>query len=252
MNNKQTVIAGFLIIVFVASIPAISLQFHSFKNNQSSTNSTSKQNTVDAATPSTSQTNQNSPANNSATTDSNQNTPRPSNLAKTHFSLERLSEQEIREAKRALRVDINQDPVSELTEVPYISKEIAQRIVNYRRRRGVFRNAMDLARIKGLGRGNIVKFLDKITLSGQLPQIDPERFKSEEESKTSSESSGLINVNTASSSELQKIDGVGPSTAQSIISYRDKHGGIKDLKDMQNVSGIGPATAEDMKGNVTF
>lgn len=71
--------------------------------------------------------------------------------------------------------------------------------------------------------------------------------------RTSSVSSGpsLININTADSETLQKIPGVGPSTAEKIISYRLSHGRFSSIEELTNISGIGAKTLEKMKGYIT-
>lgn len=55
-------------------------------------------------------------------------------------------------------------------------------------------------------------------------------------------SNGLVNINTASSEELQTLTGVGPSTASKIIDYRNSEGGFTAKEDLKNVSGIGDKT----------
>ncbi len=55
-------------------------------------------------------------------------------------------------------------------------------------------------------------------------------------------SSNLININTASSEELQTLTGVGPSTAEKIIKYRQTSGPFENIQDIKNVSGIGEKT----------
>ncbi|MCL2110899.1 MAG: helix-hairpin-helix domain-containing protein [Clostridiales bacterium] len=61
----------------------------------------------------------------------------------------------------------------------------------------------------------------------------------------------LINLNTADSDELQKLSGVGPSTAQKIIDYRTKRGEFKRIEDLMNVSGIGAKTFEKLRDHIT-
>lgn len=50
---------------------------------------------------------------------------------------------------------------------------------------------------------------------------------------------GLVNINTASSAELQTLSGIGPSMAQSIIDERSKNGPFASVDDLMRVSGIG-------------
>ena len=62
---------------------------------------------------------------------------------------------------------------------------------------------------------------------------------------------GIININTASLEELQKINGVGEVKANSIINYREKNGGFKSIDEMKNIEGIGDKTFEKMKDQIT-
>ena len=57
----------------------------------------------------------------------------------------------------------------------------------------------------------------------------------------------LIDLNTASASELEALPNVGPSTAQSIIEYRDMYGPFASIEEIMNVTGIGPATSERIR-----
>lgn len=61
----------------------------------------------------------------------------------------------------------------------------------------------------------------------------------------------LININTASIAELDTLPGIGPTTAQKIIDYRDQNGPFLSIEDIINVSGIGPASYERMKDLIT-
>ncbi len=63
--------------------------------------------------------------------------------------------------------------------------------------------------------------------------------------------SGLININRASAEELDEIPGVGPSTAQAIIAYREENGSFRKKEDIKNVSGIGDKTYEKMADKIT-
>lgn len=63
-------------------------------------------------------------------------------------------------------------------------------------------------------------------------------------------SDGKININTADSDKLQELNGVGPVTAEKIISYRNENGRFKSIEDIKNVSGIGEKTFEKFKDKI--
>lgn len=65
--------------------------------------------------------------------------------------------------------------------------------------------------------------------------------------QNSSDSSGIVNINRASVSELDALPGVGPSTAQAIVDYRTTNGPFGAPEDLLNVKGIGPAKFEAMR-----
>lgn len=64
--------------------------------------------------------------------------------------------------------------------------------------------------------------------------------------------SGLVNVNTATSEELQQLTGVGPALAERIMTYREAHGPFGALEELAGVSGIGPAVLENIADHVTW
>lgn len=60
-------------------------------------------------------------------------------------------------------------------------------------------------------------------------------------------STGKININTADATKLQEIPGIGPVTAEKIISYRESNGYFSSVDQIKNVSGIGDKTYEKIK-----
>lgn len=61
-----------------------------------------------------------------------------------------------------------------------------------------------------------------------------------------------VNVNSASSAELETLPGIGPSKASAIIEYRTANGPFGSLTDLDAVPGIGPATLENISALVEF
>ena len=74
-----------------------------------------------------------------------------------------------------------------------------------------------------------------------------------EENNTSNNLKGendKVNINTATLNELDSLPGIGPSTAQKIIDYREENGNFKTIEDLQNVKGIGDAKYEEIKDKI--
>ncbi len=59
-------------------------------------------------------------------------------------------------------------------------------------------------------------------------------------SKFKNPGDGVVNINTADLAELQKLPGVGPSTAQKFIEYRTQIGRFASIEQVQDIKGIGP------------
>lgn len=63
--------------------------------------------------------------------------------------------------------------------------------------------------------------------------------------------SGVVNINTASASELALLPRVGEKAAQRIIDYRQEHGPFKKPADLMQVKGVGAKTFELMQSYLT-
>ena len=61
-----------------------------------------------------------------------------------------------------------------------------------------------------------------------------------------------ININTANISELKQITGIGESTANKIIDYRENVRKFKKIEDIKEVKGIGDAKYESLKNMITI
>lgn len=58
---------------------------------------------------------------------------------------------------------------------------------------------------------------------------------------------GSISLNTAGMAELDRLPGVGPSTAEKILAYRREHGGFATIDELMSVKGIGPKKLAAMR-----
>ena len=89
---------------------------------------------------------------------------------------------------------------------------------------------------------------ENIQISGDIIK---DQETSEENSESSKNKTGLININTASKDELMELTGVGPKIAERIIEYRKTHGGFSSKEEILNVKGIGEKIFEKFKDYIT-
>lgn len=57
----------------------------------------------------------------------------------------------------------------------------------------------------------------------------------------------VVNINKASSEQLQELNGIGKSLADTIIKYREENGKFKDIEELLNVPGIGDSKFLNIK-----
>ena len=92
-------------------------------------------------------------------------------------------------------------------------------------------------------------------VDGQHLRVPEKRIErsiapSSEKSSDGTSSDGMVNINTAGVEELDTLPGIGKSTAQKIVDYREINGSFKSIEDLQNVSGIGAKKFEKLKDRI--
>ena len=61
----------------------------------------------------------------------------------------------------------------------------------------------------------------------------------------------VVDLNTATSAQLDALPGIGPGLAAAIIAERDRRGGFRSINELREVRGIGEARFADLRERVT-
>jgi competence protein ComEA len=70
-------------------------------------------------------------------------------------------------------------------------------------------------------------------------------------SKPAASAPAVVNLNTATATQIATLPGVGEKAAQRIIEYREKNGGFKKIEELMNVKGIGEKSFLKLKPLIT-
>src|SRR5260370_37237454 len=60
-----------------------------------------------------------------------------------------------------------------------------------------------------------------------------------------------VNLNTATSEELQQVPGIGPATAEKILQMRKSYGAFKSVDDLLAIRGLGATRLAKMRKYLT-
>ena len=69
---------------------------------------------------------------------------------------------------------------------------------------------------------------------------------------SASSNTNLININSASETELDSLPGIGPVYAKRIVEYRQTSGGFKSVEEIKEIKGIGDATFAKLKNLISI
>jgi len=90
----------------------------------------------------------------------------------------------------------------------------------------------------------LIRFLSSILFLGLIISGSVDAGKKKPPAKP-------VNINTATSQELQQVPGIGPATAEKILQMRKSYGAFKSVDDLLAIRGLGPKRLEKMRKYLT-
>jgi competence protein ComEA len=143
-------------------------------------------------------------------------------------------------------VNVNLAGSGELESLPGIGPAKAAAIIAFRTDHGSFTSLADLDRVPGIGPATLANIGPLITFVGQGQSTPVAQASGQAKTAYTAVSTASVNVNTAASSALISLPGIGPSKAAAIIADRTANGPFASCSDLQRVHGIGPATVANI------
>jgi competence ComEA-like helix-hairpin-helix protein len=121
---------------------------------------------------------------------------------------------------------------------------MAKNILRYRAKGGKFRTPEDFRKMYGLSEEQYAALLPYIDIGDKFQKKDTIRMAIEQRRSTPDTiarpfkypAGTIVNLNTADTTELKKIPGIGSGIAKSIVSYRNRLGGFYHLSQLQEIS----------------
>jgi competence protein ComEA len=156
-----------------------------------------------------------------------------------------------RERIIVVAVDLNSAGKSDILQLPGVGEKMADRIIAGRDSANGFDTPESLRGVKGIGKARYEALKPHLTAEPneqfvKSPGDAPATMPARRESKKSLPPGLKIDVNHATSEELQKLEGIGPVMAAKIIEERNK-GPFRSPDELRRVKGIGPKTLEKIR-----
>jgi competence protein ComEA len=93
--------------------------------------------------------------------------------------------------------------------------------------------------------------LGSLPVAAQRPQDARPAQGSQRATKPAPAATEVVNLNTATATQLASLPGIGSKTAALIVQYRQKNGSFKKIEEIMNVRGVGEKSFLKIKSRLT-
>ena len=128
---------------------------------------------------------------------------------------------------------------------------IAKNILNYRKKGGKFKTADDFSKIYGISSEQFAKLKPFINISSEFLAKDTYEKTETYERKYPEKSDTIrLELNTADTTDLQKLRGIGSGWAKAIVAYRQKLGGFVSVNQLLEIKNFPAETFSKIEKNI--
>ncbi len=150
-------------------------------------------------------------------------------------------------------IDPNRADELTLDRLPGVGEGTARAIVEARESLGGFETVEELLRVRGIGPATLDRIRGRLDLSRGVPvalartRADSNARSPHPNAPAPAPPAAPLDINEASTTQLEALPGVGPALARRIVEARARLGGFRTVEDLIDVRGIGPATLDRLK-----
>ncbi len=155
------------------------------------------------------------------------------------------------------RIDADRATAGELARLPRVGLALARAIVADREGRGPFGGPEGLDRVPGIGPGLLAAIGPHLSFSGTPLPPSSVQFARPDPGLAGGRSlvgapqiAPVVNLNSASVSELDRLPGIGPARAAAILQERQARGPFASVDELARVPGLGRSAIARLRDRV--
>ena len=139
-------------------------------------------------------------------------------------------------------VNVNTASTADLESLPGIGPSKAAAIVAYRTENGAFGSVDALQAVPGIGPKTVESLRTEAEVGDGVTVV-----QGATNSGSGAPSANAVNINTASTAQLDTMPGIGPSKAAAIVADRDAKGPFSSCDELSRVTGVGAKTVGNLR-----